>query len=114
MNYLKNLSTERIFKIHIVWRVIGLLIYWSAYPYDTSSLLGQSMGILLATFVLINFQNENFYVKWIWYIFTAFSTGIFYLYLLQEKIPYFYLISLPVYLTQILSVYKIYQEDRYL
>lgn len=113
MNYFKNLPAERIIKTHIVWRILGLLLWWGGYPYDSAGLIGHGFGILFATFVLVSLQNGNFYAKWLWYIFTAFSTGIFYLVLLGEKVPYNYFITFPVYLTQLWSVYKVYQEDKY-
>lgn len=77
MNYIKNLPAERVIKIHIVWRILGLLLWWGGYPYDTAGLTGQGFGILFAVFVLVGLQNDNFYSKWLWYIFTVFSTGTF-------------------------------------
>ncbi len=113
MSYFQNLSTERILKIHVGWRIIGLILYWIGFPYDTAGFIGQGAGILLGAFVLINYEDNNFYAKWIWYIFTAFSSGVFYLYLTSEKVGYFYIVTLPVFLTQLISVYKIYEEDKY-
>jgi hypothetical protein len=113
MNYIKKLPAQRVIKIHIVWRILGLLLWWGGYPYDTAGLTGQGFGILFAVFVLVGLQNDNFYSKWVWYIFTVFSTGTFYIVLFSQKVPYHYIVTFPVYLTQLWSVYKVYQEDKY-
>ena len=111
MNYFNNLSTEKAFKLHIGWRIIGILLYYFSFPSDVASLLGQGLGIILATIVLIKYENNI--IKWLWYISTAFSTAVFTLYVISEKIPYFYIVTLPVFLTQLATVYKIYQKDKY-
>jgi len=111
LNYFNKLSTERAFKLHIGWRIFGILLYYFFLPSDVVSLLGQGLGILIATFVLIKYENNI--IKWLWYASTALSTAIFTLYVISEKIPYFYIVTLPVYLTQLVTVYKIYQEDKY-
>ncbi len=112
--FFKKMKLDMVFKIHIGWKIVGLLIWFLAFPNDFSSIFGQGLGIAIAVFVFVNLQNEKFYVKWIWYIYTAFTAGTFYIYLISEKVPYFYIITLPVVMTQLLSVFKIYQDEKYL